>query len=73
MKKQVVEKFAVLITGAFAFISALAWNSAIQQLFKDIFGTQSTLKAMFLYAMLITIIAVLMTSWISKIAEKAKG
>lgn len=67
MKKEVIERFVILITGAFAFVSALAWNSAIQELFREFFPTRTGLIAMFLYAVLVTIIAVFLTLWISKL------
>jgi len=39
MKKDVIEKLAALITAAFGLVAALAWNTAIQEIFKRIFGT----------------------------------
>jgi Zn-dependent protease with chaperone function len=72
MKKEIIEKFETLITAAFGLVAALAWNSAIQQAFRDYLGEQSTLPAMFIYAIAVTIIAFILTSAISKMAEKAK-
>lgn len=72
MKKEVIERFITLIAAAFGFVAALAWNSAIQETFKYFFGIQSTLIAMFVYAVLVTIIAVIITLWLSKISEKSK-
>ena len=72
MKKEVIEKFAVLVTGAFAFVSALAWNSAIQTTFEEIFPSRTGLTAMFSYAILVTLVAVFTTLWISKISDKAR-
>ena len=70
MKKQIVEKFAILITGAFGLIAALAWNGAIQTIFKQYLGDISGIWAMLGYAVLVTIIAVLATLWIGNISEK---
>lgn len=72
MKKDVVEKLAALITAAFGLVAALAWNSAIQEIFKQTFGESNTVLAMIIYATVVTIIAVLATIWIGKVAEKAK-
>jgi hypothetical protein len=72
MKKQVIEKFATLITGAFGLIAALAWNSAIQGIFKQIFGEQSSITAMLTYAILVTIIAVFATLWIGRLSQNKK-
>lgn len=71
MKKDVIEKIAVLMTGAFGLVAALAWNGAIQAAFVKIFGEASSLIAMFSYAVIITIVAVLATIWIGKVASKA--
>jgi hypothetical protein len=72
MKSQVYEKLATLITAAFGLVAALAWNGAIQTIFKQIFGDSSTIAAMLIYAIVVTIIAVLATIWIAKVAEKHK-
>ena len=73
IKNQVVEKLSTLITAAFGLVAALAWNSAIQQIFKIYFGETSGVGAMLLYATFVTIIAVVVTVWIGKITEKIKG
>jgi len=72
MKKQVIEKLAALITAAFGLVAALAWNGAIQEIFKKIYGDASSLTAMIIYAVVVTIIAVFATIQIGKVAEKAK-
>jgi len=72
MKKEVIEKIAILITGAFGLVAALAWNGAIQTIFQAIFGAASSITAMLIYAIVVTIIAVIATIWIGRIAEKHK-
>lgn len=71
MKKEVIEKIAILITGAFGLVAALAWNGAIQTIFKKFFGESSSITAMLIYAIVVSIIAVIATIWIGKVAEKA--
>lgn len=73
MKKEVIEKIAVLITGAFGLVAALAWNSAIQAIFAVFLGTNSGIWAMLGYAFLVTIIAVIATIWIGNVAQRANG
>ncbi|HJK65977.1 MAG TPA: DUF5654 family protein, partial [Methanocorpusculum sp.] len=34
----VIDKLSALITAAFGLVAALAWNSAIQEIFKEVFG-----------------------------------
>jgi hypothetical protein len=70
MQKEVIEKIAALITAAFGLVAALAWNTAVQEIFRLIFGQQSGVLAMIAYAVIVTIIAVLVTIWIRRVAEK---
>ena len=67
---EVIEKLAALSAAAFGLVAALAWNSAIQTLFKEVFGTSESLAAMFGYAIVVTIIAVIITIWIGRIKGK---
>ena len=73
MKKDVIERLAALITAAFGLIAALAWNGAIQAIFKSVFGSADSIPAMLTYAVVVTIIAVLVTIWVARAANKAKG
>lgn len=72
LKAQVVEKMAALITAAFGLVAALAWNSAIQAIFLKVFGTQTEIVPMLIYAVTVTIIAVILTIWIAYVANKLK-
>ncbi len=79
MKKEIIEKIAALITAAFGLIAALAWNDAIKALFVGPCGTEGAgaLCALsaggpWVYAIIVTLIAVLATLWIAKVAGKAK-
>ena len=72
MKSEVVEKIASLVTAAFGLVAALAWNGAIQAIFKQVFGTAEGIVSMLVYAVVVTIIAVIATVWIGKAAEKSK-
>ncbi len=72
MNSEVIEKMAALMTAAFGLVAALAWNDAIKTIFKEIFGDQVGIPPMLIYAIVVTIIAVIATIWIGKLAEKAK-
>jgi hypothetical protein len=69
MKGQVMESIASLITVAFGLIAALAWNSAISALIKQILGAGNGLTGLFTYAILITIIAVIATILIGRLIK----
>lgn len=70
MKKEVIEKVAALLTAAFGLIAALAWNEAIQNWFKS----QAWLASAgpWAYAIVVTIIAVIVTIWIGRVSDKMK-
>lgn len=72
IRGEVIEKLAALITSAFGLVAALAWNSAIQQIFATVFGSMSELYALILYAIVVTVIAVLATIYIGRIAGRMK-
>ena len=73
MKVEVIEKIAALITAAFGLIAALAWNDAIKAIFKQVFGSADAIVPMVTYAVIVTVIAVLATIWIGKVADNAKA
>ena len=73
VRGEVAEKIAALMTAAFGLVAALAWNGAIRAIFSEAFGDPDELVAMLVYAILVTIIAVIVTIWIARVSEKAKS
>jgi membrane protein YdbS with pleckstrin-like domain len=71
-KGEVLDKVAALLTAAFGLVAALAWNGAIQAIFVQVFGTADNLTAQLAYAVIVTIVAVLVTIWIGRLAGEAK-
>jgi uncharacterized BrkB/YihY/UPF0761 family membrane protein len=70
---EVLDKFAELITVALGLVAALAWNTAIQNLFNMIFGKAgSALIGQFVYALIITLVVIFATIAVSRAAERAK-
>lgn len=73
MTGEVLDKFSQLIVTALGLVAALAWNTAIQNLFDRIFGKAgAVLAGQFLYATLITLIVIFATIAVSRAAERAK-
>jgi uncharacterized membrane protein len=70
MKKEIIEKISSLIIAAFGLVAALAWNGAIQAIFKELFGDAEGLVPMIIYAVTVTVIAVFVTVWVAKVAGK---
>ncbi len=72
LKLEILEKMSQLVTAGFGLVAALAWNDAIQSLFKLIFPQQSEVWAKFIYAILITVIVVIITMRLSDLINKVK-
>jgi cellobiose-specific phosphotransferase system component IIC len=72
LKDEVLTQIAALLTAAFGLVAALAWNGAIQAIFKQVFGTADSITAQLSYAILVTIIAVIVTIWIARSLAHAK-
>jgi hypothetical protein len=70
ISKEVIDKIAALMTAAFGLVAALAWNdaikSAIQSLGLEAYGP-------WLYAIIVTMLAVVVTLYIGKVAAKAEA
>jgi hypothetical protein len=72
MKNEVIEKIAALLTAAFGLVAALAWNGAIKAVFAEVFGESEGLGPMLVYAIVVTIIAVIVTIQIGKASARAQ-
>ena len=73
MRVEILDKIAALLTAAFGLVAALAWNGAIRAIFEAVFGTADNIPAMLVYAVVVTIIAVLVVIWIARAVNRAKG
>ena len=70
----VLKQMLTLATSGFGLVAALAWNSAIQDLvntyIKPYMPQGSSLISLLIYAVLVTVIAVVVTINLSKLIEK---
>ena len=66
----IIKTMITLVTTAFGLVAGLAWNDAIQELIKKLVGEGSTLTGLFIYAIIVTIIAVIATLVLANIAGK---
>ncbi len=73
LKQEVLDKIAALVTAAFGLVAALAWNDAIKAIFKEVFGAADAVGPMLIYAIIITIIAVILTLTVARAAYKARS
>ncbi len=72
VSSEVMDKLVELVTAAFGLVAALAWNTAIQELFTLLFPQTGDLIAKFLYAVVVTVIVVFVTIRLGRLAEQAK-
>ena len=70
----ILKQLITLSTAGFGLVAALAWNEAIQSFVKEYIDQYLTMGSgivsRFVYAVLITVLAVLITYQLSKLAEK---
>jgi hypothetical protein len=59
-----------LASAAFGVVAALAWNSAITALVKQVFGSGGEIVSLFIYAVIITVIAVIVMVNLGRLAER---
>ncbi|MCL2785782.1 MAG: DUF5654 family protein [Methanomassiliicoccaceae archaeon] len=71
-KLQLVETFATLMTAAFGMIAALAWNEAIKALVAKYFAADDSIVPLLVYAIVVTIIAVICIIIIARTIGKLK-
>ena len=72
-RKELIQQLLTLATSAFGFVAALAWNEAIQQAVKDYLEPKIPYSGIFsrlLYAILVTILGVLITFQLSRLATR---
>ena len=68
----VLDKIAALVTAAFGLVAALAWNEAIKAIFKEIFGEAESIGPLLIYAIIVTIAAVILTIIVARAVVNAK-
>ena len=66
----VIKTIITLVTTAFGLIAGLAWNDAIQKLIEQFIGTGDALPSLFTYAIIVTIVAVVVTVLLARVAGK---
>jgi len=71
---EIVSQMITLSSSAFGLVAALAWNNVIQEFvnsfIKPLIGTNSGIISLLIYAILITVLAVLVTFQLSRLKEK---
>jgi len=73
LRLQFMQTTAALMTAAFGMVAALAWNDAIQTMIKEFIASDSSgVWAKVVYALIVTIIAVIATVIIARSISRLK-
>ena len=72
IKLEIFEKLGLLITASFGLVAALAWNQAITAIFTEFLGTAETIGPMVIYALVVTVFAVLLTIGVAQTSSKPR-
>ena len=70
LKSEFLKTMTNLATAGFGFVAALAWNNAIQGLIEHFIEPGSGLRSKIYYAIIVTILAVLVTYYLGKLTQK---
>jgi len=77
LQLSVLKQMLTLATSAFGVVAALAWNSFIQEFVnmyvKTYFPQSSGMISLFIYAVIVTILAVIVTFNLSRITSRLEG
>jgi uncharacterized membrane protein YidH (DUF202 family) len=68
--REVVATMIALASAAFGVVAALAWNSAIQAVFDKYFGRDARIGALFIYALVVTLIGVVVIITLGRLAAR---
>jgi len=73
LKIEILDKLSTLITAAFGFVAAFAWNEAFKVLFLSGVEPGDHPMILVIYAMFVSILAVLLIIMVARATRKAKS
>lgn len=68
-----LQTMITLASASLGLVAALAWNEAIKATIKELLGTEESLAALYTYAILATIIAVVVLLMLARAASRVGG
>lgn len=72
IQMEVLKSLITLVTAAFGFVAAFAWNETIKTMFLQYYGEAGGFGSKFAYAILVSAIAVVVTVWLGRISGRMK-
>lgn len=74
LRKEVQERSLSYVVAAFGFVAGLAWNDAVRSLIEYLFPlARNTIVMKFVYAVVVTFIAVVITAYLARLLQKGSG
>ena len=71
--KAIIQSMITLAGAALGLVCALAWNDAIKAAMKELLGEGDNLTGLFIYAVLATLVAVIVLLMLGKVAGRIGG
>lgn len=68
-----LQTFITLASSALGFVAALAWNEAIKSTIDTLLGGQAGLTGLYIYAILATVLAIVVLSILARLASRVGG
>lgn len=68
--REVVATMISLASAAFGVVAALAWNAAITKVFARYFGSAGEISALFIYAVVVTLVGVVVIVLLGRLAAR---
>ena len=68
-----VQTMITLASASLGLIAALAWNEAIKATIQRVFGTSDSLAGLYTYAILVTVLAVVVLTLLAPMAARIGG
>ncbi|MCD9188974.1 MAG: DUF5654 family protein [Pyrinomonadaceae bacterium] len=71
--KMILQSMIALASAALGLVAALAWNDAIKETMKQLLGEDDSLSAKYTYAIIATLIGVIVILVLARVAGKIGG
>jgi hypothetical protein len=68
-----IQTMITLASASFGLVAALAWNEAIKATIQRVFGTSDSLAGLYTYAILATVLAVVVLTLLARTATRVGG
>lgn len=70
LKYETIKTFSALLTSAFGLVAAFAWNETVKEAINRYISSGSGLKSKLIYAVFVTLLAVLVSYWLGVVAAR---